>query len=248
MLSLGTIGLLVALALIDSTSFGTLLIPVWLLLVPGRIQPGKLLLFLATVAGFYFVVGLLLTSGATLFLDLFNEAIHSTPFLVAEVAVGAVLAILGITMEPWTRAGKAKRAEARAVRETQQGPGRMARMRARATDGTAPVGAVVGLALTAAAIEVASMLPYLAAIGTLVAADLPWAGSALVLAAYCLVMVLPALALLGLRLAMHERLSPLLGSIEAWMRKNSREMIAWVVFVIGVYVGVGGAQELGWIK
>lgn len=248
MLSLATIGLLAVLALIDSTSFGTLLIPVWLLLVPERIRASRILLFLGTVAGFYFVVGLLLTAGATYFLDTFEGLLTSTPVLVGQVAVGAVLVVLGVTMEPWTRAGKARKAEQRAARAAERGPGRMARMRARATDGTAPVSAVVGLALTAAVIEVASMLPYLAAVGTLVAADLAWTGDALVLLAYCTVMILPALVLLGLRLALHERLSPLLTRIETWMQRSSHEMIAWVLFLVGVYVGAGAAQELGWIR
>ncbi|MCP9786755.1 hypothetical protein [Cyanobium sp. N5-Cardenillas] len=43
---------LVALALIDSTSFGTLLIPLWLMLVPGRPRSGRIVLFLGTVAAF----------------------------------------------------------------------------------------------------------------------------------------------------------------------------------------------------
>ena len=37
------LGSLVVLALIDSTSFGTLLIPVWFMLAPGRVRPGRLL-------------------------------------------------------------------------------------------------------------------------------------------------------------------------------------------------------------
>src|SRR5690606_13354204 len=44
---------LAVLALIDSTSFGTLLIPLWLLLSPGRPSPHRVLLFLGTVAAFY---------------------------------------------------------------------------------------------------------------------------------------------------------------------------------------------------
>ena len=34
----GLIGSLVLLALIDSTSFGTLLIPIWMMLAPGRLR------------------------------------------------------------------------------------------------------------------------------------------------------------------------------------------------------------------
>ena len=48
---IATIGSLVVLALIDSTSFGTLLIPLGLLTAPGRLRIGRLLLFLSVVAG-----------------------------------------------------------------------------------------------------------------------------------------------------------------------------------------------------
>ena len=49
---------LAALALIDSTSFGTLLIPIWLLLAPGRVRAGRMLVYLGTIAVFYFAVGM----------------------------------------------------------------------------------------------------------------------------------------------------------------------------------------------
>src|SRR5699024_11553258 len=54
---------LAVLALVDSTSFGTLLIPIWFLLAPGRVRVGRVLVFLGTVAGFYFLVGIALVAG-----------------------------------------------------------------------------------------------------------------------------------------------------------------------------------------
>ncbi|MBD8043189.1 GAP family protein [Arthrobacter sp. Sa2BUA2] len=57
---------LAILALIDSTSIGTLVIPVWLLLRPGaRRTGGKVAVYLGAVGVFYFLVGLVLLSGAT---------------------------------------------------------------------------------------------------------------------------------------------------------------------------------------
>ena len=49
-MTLALLGPLVVLALVDSTSFGTLLIPIWLMLAPGRLKAGRILVFLATVA------------------------------------------------------------------------------------------------------------------------------------------------------------------------------------------------------
>src|SRR5699024_714265 len=59
---------------------------------------------------------------------------------------------------------------------------------------------VMGLALTAVAIEAASMLPYLAGFGIITTQGPGWPGSVLLLVGYCIVMIAPALVLLTLRL------------------------------------------------
>lgn len=45
------------LALLDSTSIGTLVVPVWMLLMPGRPHVRRLLIYLVVITTFYFVVG-----------------------------------------------------------------------------------------------------------------------------------------------------------------------------------------------
>ncbi|MGS2617245.1 hypothetical protein ACVCAH_22370 [Micromonospora sp. LZ34] len=59
-MSIGLLLALAGLALVDSTSIGTLFIPVWLLLTPGPVNARRILTYLGTIAGFYFAVGLLL--------------------------------------------------------------------------------------------------------------------------------------------------------------------------------------------
>ena len=55
---------LVVLALIDATSIGTLVIPIWLLLRRDyRRAIPRVLLYLGLLAGFYWAIGLLLRSG-----------------------------------------------------------------------------------------------------------------------------------------------------------------------------------------
>jgi hypothetical protein len=68
---------------------------------------------------------------------------------------------------------------------------------------------------------------------------------AVVLAGYCLVMLAPALVLLALRVVLHERVSPTLARLEAWLSRNSREALAWVLFLLGVYLTGGALQSLG---
>src|SRR5690606_22207760 len=58
-----TAATLAVLALVHSTSFGTLLIPVCCLLTPGRVRVARILVFLGTVAGFYLLLGVALVAG-----------------------------------------------------------------------------------------------------------------------------------------------------------------------------------------
>lgn len=227
---------LVVLALVDSTSFGTLLIPLWLMLAPGRVRAARVVVFLATVAGFYLLLGVALAAGAVTFLDAVGAALETEAGRVVRLVVGAVLVVLGLTVEPWTREGKRRKAERRAARETVRGPGRLTRWRARAAGDEGSTASVMALAVSAAGLEALSMVPYLAAVGLLVTSPLTGPQVALVLAGYCLVMVLPALLLLGARLALHERLTRRLQRLEAYLTRTAGETLAWVLFLLGVFL------------
>jgi cytochrome c biogenesis protein CcdA len=239
------LGALLVLALIDSTSFGTFLIPIWLMLAPGRLHPARIVLFLGVVAGFYFVLGIVLAAGALTFAEHASGGLESTIVRGAQLVVGIVCLVLGLTVEPLTARGKARRAAKREARQATAGPGRLARWRERATEPDAPVTGLMALALTAAAVEAASMLPYLGAIGLLAAAEVPMAHSAIVLAGYCLVMIAPALVLLGARVVLHDRVAPLLERLESWISRNSREMTAWILFIVGAYLTGDALVALG---
>ena len=54
---------LAGLALVDSTSFGTLVLPLMMLLAP-QVRTRNLVVYLATIAAFYFAVGVALLAGA----------------------------------------------------------------------------------------------------------------------------------------------------------------------------------------
>lgn len=153
---------LVVLALIDSTSFGTLVIPICFMLAPGRLRAGRILLYLFTIAVFYLVLGVLLTVGAMAFLDQSRGVLGRTPAHVLQLLVGIVLLVLGLTVEPLTKPGKAKRAGKRDAKRAERGPDRIQRWRVRATTGEGSASGLMILAVTAAAIEAASMVPYLA--------------------------------------------------------------------------------------
>jgi hypothetical protein len=229
-MTLALLGGLALLALVDSTSFGTLLIPIWLMLAPGRIRVGRILVFLATVAAFYFVLGLLLVAGVARFSDEISDALDTTPVQIAQLVLGVGLLLAGL------RVGSTKSAEP---------SGRLLRWRERAVGENGSVRGLMVLAVSAVLIEVASMVPYLAAIGLIGTADTSWPTTIAVLAGYCLVMVLPALVLLGGRIAAARVVEPVLQKVNAWMERTGRENTAWALGIIGVIIAANALDGLG---
>jgi hypothetical protein len=94
---------LVGLALVDSTSVGTLFVPVWLLLSPGRLRVGRPLLYLATIAAFYFGVGLLLVTGADALSGPLGRAFDTSAALYVQLALGIGLFAWSFRFDPKRR-------------------------------------------------------------------------------------------------------------------------------------------------
>ena len=229
-MTLALLGGLVVLALIDSTSFGTLLIPIWLMLAPGLLKPSRLLIFLGTVAAFYFALGLLLTAGVTAFSDQIEEALDTTPVQIVQLALGIALLVLAF------RIGHRKGGD--------EG-GRIAHWRHSAMSEGGSTRALMSLALGAAVLEAASMVPYLAAIGLLSTSDLSWPAMAALLATYCIVMIAPALVLLAGRILAQARIQPLLQRVNDWMVRNGAENTGWILGIIGFLLAANALDGLG---
>ena len=262
------LGALVVLALVDSKSFGTLLIPVWLLMTPGRVRVARLLVYLGTIVGFYLVVGVVIALGAEAFAEGFGELFETRPARIVELLVGAALVAYSFRLDRRSKGssdgqGRVLRWRARAMGasdETGAAPSALTPVpdgAARPVPGSHPgvataprtgsVTALMGLALAAAAIELASMLPYLAAIGMMTRADLGWPATAVVLAGYCVVMVLPALVLLAGRVLAARQVGPLLDRLNAWMTRNAASTTAWVVGIVGFLLARDAVVWLGWM-
>ncbi|OUZ08655.1 hypothetical protein BHE97_13380 [Aeromicrobium sp. PE09-221] len=212
------------LALIDSTSFGTLLIPIWFLLTPGRLRAGRVLVFLTTVAGFYLAVGILLVAGLDTFIGDLDAFLDHPAAARVQLAIGATLLVWSFFIGKKKEPGEQGR------------PGRLMRWRSRVMADGGGILALIGIALAAALVEVATMLPYLAATGLISTADLSWAERLLLLAAYCFIMILPALVLTALRLTARGIIEPLLQRIARWMEKNGGETTAWIVGIVGFLI------------
>lgn len=237
-----TLTLLIALAvlaLLDSTSFGTLVIPIWLLLAPGRLRPGRVLVFLGTVAVLYGLIGVLVLGGANLVLPDLAELRLTDGGTLVQLLLGVgmlVAAFLVPGKTAWERKQERLRAEGGQAR-----PGRLARWRERAV--TAEGGgtrvaslSLVGLAVTAVGLEVITMLPYVGALGMIAATGMSRAAQLGVLAVYCLVMIGPALVLLALRTVAGGRLDPWLRRVATWLEREGGETFGWVLGIVGFLI------------
>ncbi len=238
-----TVGTLIVLALVDSTSFGTLLIPVWLLMTPGRVRLGRVGLFLATAVLCYFAIGLVLLLGASALREGFSAVSNTDAFLVGQLVLGAGLVVVSHFMDN-------KTARPRAAERAAHGGGRISRWRARAmgTDesgGATP--ALLILAVVAVLAEVATMLPYLAAIGIITTEGPGLPGDIGLLAGYCVVMIAPALALSIGRVVARAALERPLSRLDRWLTKHAQSTTAWIIGIVGVLLALRAISDLGLI-
>ena len=213
---------LAGLALVDSTSVGTLLIPLWMLLEPA-LRVRQFLVYLGTVTGFYFMVGLVLIAGAGSLRGLVSRGGALVGWV--ELVLGGALFLASFWFEP-------KRVRARRARRG--GTDAAQRWRARLSTAEGSPRAMAGLALVAVGIEVFSMVPYLAAIGLLTAADVGAPVRVALLTGYVVVMVLPAVLLLAVRAALGSRTEGPLRLVSGWMSRHLDGALGWVLAILGV--------------
>lgn len=123
--------------------------------------------------------------------------------------------------------------------------GGVLRWRDRATAGDSSARWLVGLALLAALAEVATMLPYLAAVGLLATADVNGPTVVALLGGYCLVMVVPALLLLTARVAFRRGIAPVLAWLNRWITAKAGSALGWILGIAGFLLARDAALRLG---
>ena len=254
---LGTTGLLLTLgllALIDATSIGTLVIPLWLVLrTTGRKNLSAAMLYLGVVATFYLLVGLLILGGVSRFNEVLTGDLFNAP------AIRWLALIAGLGMLAWalishpgktktkTKARSMLRPRPRGTRtegERSAGvataplpPGRQepaeGRWSRRIDRALSNRWGVVVLGLSAGLLELPTMLPYLGAIGLLAQGGHPVPAQVGLLVAYCLVMIVPGLAIIGLRAIAGGRMQHVFDAMSRWLARVSGESLAWAIGIVG---------------
>jgi len=216
---------LAALALIDSTSIGTLVIPLMLVVRSRGVQVRPLAVYLGTVVALYFLVGVALLFGAEALAHRVGDLLEWRPIVWAQLVLGVALLSYGVFANKLPGTGRRR-------------PDVPPQLSARA---------MVSLAIGAVVVELATMLPYLAAIGIISAQDVTLPVRLLVLLAYCLVMILPALVGIALAALLGARIWDRLERIIRWVEKQVAETMLWIAALVGIYLIASALKELGYI-
>lgn len=215
---------LTGLAIIDSASFSAFGVPVVLLLSSPKPPVVRMLTYLGTIMVFFVVVGIAIMFGLDAVLTSWSGLFETRPAYVAQLAIGVGLFALSFRID-------SKKARGRPlVPRIPAGGG---------------LQAMVALGLTTSLLEVATMIPYLAAIGILTAAGLSIVQAVPLLAWYTLVMVLPPIVMLIVRIVARDWLRPYLERVARWLETHSREMVGWTVGIVGFLLAVDAARHLG---
>lgn len=253
---------LALLALLDGLSVGTLLIPVFLLLKPGTVRTGRVLLYLGTIAVFYLLVGLLFLWGLVNVADVAASFLASPVGLIVRLVVGAALLVTAFVMPTGSKAKQEARTAAVTARPAAADPlsppppaapastavppsGRIARWRDRLLDPRTRGTAVMAVAIAAGLVEVATMLPYIVGMTMLADAGVSTPFRILALVGYCALMIAPAVVLLVLRLVAAPLVQRPLERFAAWMERTGAENTAWIIGIIGFLIARSAATELG---
>ncbi|WP_153732117.1 GAP family protein [Sporosarcina obsidiansis] len=197
-------------ALLDMLSPATLAVTIYLLLTNPKKLTAHLLVYLSTVAGFYFLVGVSLMLGLDFLLDHMTNVLKNKLVSWAAFTMG-ILLFFGSFYTP----KKQKKTQKLAPQFTSTSP-------------------MIALGFTTSLIEVGTAFPYFAAIGIMAASHLAWMEWPLLLVGYNLIMITPSLLvyvayqLLGKRI--HSSLEKLRDKIEG----QTGSALSWIMCIVGL--------------
>ncbi|MFD3258075.1 GAP family protein [Paenibacillus lentus] len=197
------------LALLDTLSPATIGVTVYLLLTETKRLASRLLIYLLTVAGFYFSVGVMLMLGMGVLLDAAVSLFQSRVVSWIMFIIGVVLLIASFYIPPKKK-----------------------------TDLPRPKSkskfSMVALGITTALVEVGTAFPYFAAIGLMTTSNLAFYQWLPIMAGYNIIMVLPPLILFMMHLLFGRMMQKPLEQLHVKITKQSGSVLSWVLCIVGL--------------
>lgn len=229
---------LAGLALVDSLSAGTLVIPIALIFMWRRVRVGLLGTYLATIATAYFGLGVALLLGFDAAVTRLSGVSETDWFRWVTLVLGAGLFIFGV-FSPNPKKHTDTQSAGAEVPE-----GRASRL---AKSASLSVTGMVGLALGAAVVEAATMLPYLGAMGIIQSMPFGFSGKVALIAGYCIIMILPAILVAVMAGAAGPAIFPRLERAMRRLEYEAKVTLLWIAAIVGGYMAMSSALRLGLI-
>jgi cytochrome c biogenesis protein CcdA len=197
------------LALLDTLSPATLGVTVYLLLTEKERLSSRLMIYLVTVAAFYFVVGVAFMLGLDVLLAAFSSIFQNRIMSWVMLIIGGILFIASFYYP------KSKKSDL---------PGPKSKSKT----------SMIALGFTTALIEVGTAFPYFAAIGLMTTSNLTVLEWLPILAGYNFIMVLPPLILFTLHLLLGRVMQRPLERLRIKLSKHSGSAISWIMCIVGL--------------
>lgn len=197
------------LALLDMMSPAALGVTVYLLLNEKERLSSRLMIYLFTVAGFYFLVGVFLMLGLDVVMTAFSSIFQNRIVSWVMLIIGGILFIASFYYP------KSKKTDLPRPKSNSNA-------------------AMVALGFTTSLIEVGTAFPYFAAIGLMTTSNLAAFQWLPILAGYNFIMVLPLLIVFTLYLLLGRVMQKPLEMLRIKLSKHSGSAISWIMCVVGL--------------
>ena len=251
---------LAGLALVDSLSVGTLVIPIALIFVWRRVCFGLLGAYLTTIGGAYCGLGIALLFGFEAVVQRFSGVAEADWFRWVTLVLGVGLFLFGVAApNPKKQAAKASDSveqpsvasvdaaaatitSAAALPDADVREGRAFRL---ARGVSLSVSGMVALALGAAVVEAATMLPYLGAMGIIQSMSVGMSSKIALIVGYCAVMILPAILMSVIAGVAGPAIFPRLERAIGRLEYEAKVTLLWIAAIVGLYMAYRSAVRLG---
>ncbi|MGE7883544.1 GAP family protein [Bacillus sp. NPDC094077] len=197
------------LAILDTLSPTTIGVTIYLLLTDTERLTKRLLVYLLTVAGFYFAVGVSLMLGLdflfAIISGVFQNRIVSWTFFI----IGAILFIASFYI-PTKKSSALPAPKSKSILS------------------------MITLGFTTSLIEVGTALPYFTAIGIMTTSNLSWVEWSSILAGYNFIMVLPSLVLFLFYLLFGRWMQKPLERLRVKIANSTGSALSWIMCIVGL--------------
>lgn len=207
------------LAILDMLSPATLGVTVYLLLTEKERVPSRLMIYLATVAAFYLVVGITFMLGMDMLLASITSIFQHRIVSWVSLIIGGILFMASFYLP------KSRRADLPRPKSTSKA-------------------AMIVLGFTTSMLEVGSAFPYFAAIGLMTTSHLDMLQWFPLLVGYNLVMVLPPLLLFVLHLRLGRVMQGPLKKLQIQITKHSGSALSWIMCIVGLILILNSVDHL----